>query len=152
MPGSYVDEVETKHPGYIDAKLEAKSAVIDSRLRKRYLAPFTDLAKLPVVVKEWLATIVTPEVFLKRGISGTDEQWSEYVKLAEAANRDIDLAANAEGGLFDLPLRNDGSSPTGIVGGTLVYSQQSPYVWTDEQAEIGRVEDANKSGTSNTSG
>jgi hypothetical protein len=150
MPSSFVDEVEARAPGYTQIKLDTKSAVIDSRLRKRYGAPYTDPTKVPIIVKEWLAALVTPDIFLKRGISGTDEQWSEYVKRADAANRDLELAANSETGLFDLPLHNDGTSPTGIVGGTLVYSEASPYVWTDVQAAQGRIEDDGHSGTSNT--
>lgn len=148
MPASFVVEVETKYPGYTLAQIGLVSSRVDGRMRKRYGFPITDLTKVPTLVEAWVAAIVTPEVFLKRGISGTDEQWQEYVKRAEAADKEMLEAASAELGLFDLPAKNDGSPETGIVAvGPLVYSEQSPYVWADQQAEIGRDEDSQGEGS-----
>lgn len=147
IPSSFVVAVETASAGFTLARLELASARIDAKLRKRYEFPVTDPTKIPIVVKGWLVAIVTPEVFLKRGISGTDEQWAEYVRAADTAVKELDQAADSEKGLFDLPKRNDGSTESGIVGGTLVYSEQGPYVQADRQAAAGRDEDASHTGT-----
>lgn len=148
MPASFVAEVETKTPGYTLARAELALAHIWGKLRKRYDFPTTDTTKTPVIVKGWIVSMVTPLVFLKRGISGTDEQWAEYIKAADAAVAEVNEAADAQNGKFDLPLRNDDTTATGIVaGGPMVYSEASPYVWGDIQLERGRAEDDQGEGT-----
>lgn len=148
MPSSFVDEVETRYPGFTAAQIELASARIDAKLRKRYAFPVTDPTKVPLVVESWIALIVTPDVFLKRGIAATDEQWEEYAKRKDLALAELEAAANSETGLFDLPLRNDDSQESGIVyGAPMVYSEQSPYVGFDRQAEIGHAEDEQRGGS-----
>lgn len=139
IPSEFVDEAEARQPGFVDAQLELYSAWIDSQLRKRYLAPFE--SPVPTAVEGWLARLVTVRVWSKRGVDPTDEQFSEVKQDDKDARAEIALAADAEKGLFDLPLRSntiDNGIRKGFPRG---YSEQSPYAWTTQQAQRGMQED-----------
>lgn len=145
MPSSFVEAVEAGHPGFVAARLELKSAYIDSRLRKRYAVPFALPA--PIVVRGWLAALVTVDVDTKRGIDPESGNIDEYREEAKRALDEIKEAADAETGLFDLPQRADGSASGVSVGGPRAYTETSPYVQTDVQREIAREEDYVRGGT-----
>ncbi len=145
MPASDVDELEARAPGFIARQCEVASADIDARLRKRYEAPFA--APYPVKVQAWCARLVTRVAYLKRGVDPTDPQFAAYVADSDAANAEIKEAADAELGLFDLPLRQD-TTATGLrAPAPLGYSERSPYVWTDVQAAAAASEDASGEGS-----
>lgn len=145
IPGGFVDAVELVSAGYTDAQLAYWSDWIDARLRKRYMAPFA--TPYPNAVKGWLARIVTPKVWTKRGVDPQDQQWVEVKKDDEDARAEIKEAADSADGLFDLPLRQD-TTATGISQGVPhAYSEQSPYVWTDAQGAAGRDEDSSRGGS-----
>ncbi len=145
MPSSDLDSLEEVSPGWIDSQIEYWSAQIDSRLRKRYAAPFS--SPYPLAVQGWLTRIVTVRCYLKLGVRPSDEQFAEIKADADTATAEIREAAEAVAGLFDLPLRED-TTATGIAkGGTAVYSETSPYSWTDVQADAARSEDRNRGGT-----
>lgn len=139
MPSTDVDELESRAPGFLAAQIELASADIDARLRKRYATPFA--SPYPVKVRAWCARLVTRVAFLKRGIDPTDPQWSAYDADATKAEAEILEAANAETGLFDLPLRADTTSSGLSAPRPLGYSEASPYVWTDVQAAVAHDED-----------
>lgn len=145
MPASFITEIEAKAPGWLDAQLELHSARIDAQLRKRYAVPFALPA--PLVVQDWLARIVELAAWLKRGVTSTDEQFQEYKARAMAAIDEIGKAADSVDGLFDLPLSATGTASAVSAGFTRGYSEQSPYVWTDQQAEIGHAEDRTREGS-----
>jgi hypothetical protein len=145
MPASYVDGLETQAPGWVDAQLAYWSGWLDSRLRKRYAAPFA--APYPQAVQGWLARIATERAWLRRGVDPQDEQWQAIRADAEEAKREVLEAANGEIGLFELPLRGD-THASGIAGAFgHVYSEASPYVGFDEHSRAGRREDGNRGGT-----
>lgn len=145
MPSGDVDVLETVAPGFLGAKLEAKSRWLDSRLTKRYAAPFA--SPYPEAVKDWLARIVTLQAFLRRGVDPNDQQFAEIKADAEKAEQEVLEAATAETGLFELPPRAD-TTATGVTkGGPLGYSEASPYVWTDRQRRAATDEDANGEGS-----
>lgn len=145
MADADVDALVALYPQYLAAHLAHWSAWIDSQLRKRYAAPFA--VPYPEAVKLWLARLVTPRMFLKRGVDPNDAQYVDIVKDADEAKAEIKEAADSETGLYDLPLRAD-TTATGISkGGPYGYSEASPYVWTDVQSEAGRTEDQNRRGT-----
>lgn len=130
-PSTYVDEMEAEQPGWLDQQLLIWSAWLDARLQKRYDTPFT--APYPVVITAWLARLVTLQLYLKRGVDATDNQYSD-IRDADRITRDeIKEAADSVDGLFDLPLRADLNS-TGIVRPTtFFYAEPDPYTWTDVQ-------------------
>ncbi len=145
MPSDDVDAIELASPGWIDSQLEYWSAQIDSRLRKRYAAPFS--VPYPLAVKGWLARIVTVRCYLKMGVRASDEQFAEIKADADAAIAEIKEAADSVTGLFDLPLRED-TTTTGVSrGAPRSYTEASPYAWTTVQANAGREEDRNGGGT-----
>lgn len=145
IPSGYVDDIEAVDDGWTLIQLEEASAWIDSRLRKRYAAPFT--SPYPVAVLSWLTKLVTVRCYLKRGVEATDEQFVSIQQDAMDAKAEIKEAADSNVGLFDLPLRSD-TTATGIDrSGPWSYSEQSPYVGFSRQARTGRTEDGNGSGS-----
>jgi hypothetical protein len=121
---------------FVESRLVIETSKINARLRKRYAVPFT--APVPEIVLGWLAALVTPKLFERRGWDPSDKQAEIIIGDATAAAAEILEAANSDVGLFDLPLRQD-NAETGIVhGGPFGYSEASPYVWTDEQIETVR--------------
>lgn len=145
IPSGYVDDIESVDSGWTLIQLEEASAWIDSRLRKRYAAPFA--SPYPVAVLSWLTKLVTVRCYLKRGVEATDEQFVSIQQDAMDAKAEIKEAADSNVGLFDLPLRSD-TTATGIDrSGPFSYSEQSPYVGFSRQARTGRTEDGNGSGS-----
>lgn len=131
-PASLIDQVEAQHQGWTEGQLSAISAWLDSRLAKRYVAPFSLPA--PIAVQFWLARLMTASLYLKRGIDPTDAQTGQILEDAKTARDEIKEAADSKEGLFELPLRADLSGSQGITkGAPLGYSEQSPYTWTDVQ-------------------
>lgn len=145
MPAEYIDALEQVAPGWVQSQLEYWSAWINSRLRKRYDAPFAE--PYPEAVTGWLARIVTVRCWLRRGVDPQDEQFREVKDDATAAQAEIQEAADAVEGLFDLPLRANTTASGISKGFPRGYSEQSPYVWTDEQGRVGRDEDRAGRGT-----
>ena len=148
MPPEFLDELDGQQPGWVDARLKARSAWLDSRLRKRYpLVPF--VAPFPDAVTNWLQQIVTLECAMRRGVDPSDPQFQEYQKQSDTAQAEVKEAADGELGLFDLPIAAGGDAQnSGIgLGGPRAYSEQSPYVFTDVQECAGSQEDCNGSGT-----
>lgn len=146
MPAQYIDEIETAEPGFTEAQLEAVSRLdIDSRLRKRYAVPFA--TPYPEAVKTWLARLVTPICWERRGYDPTDQSMERADEQRTKTEAQIKEAADSNEGLWDLPLRADTTAAGISRGGPRVYSEQSPYVWTDGQGTVGRNEDGNAGGT-----
>lgn len=150
LPDSFIDDVEERYEGWITQQLEAKARWIDARLRKRYAVPFAahdaDPAT-PVTVQDWLTRLVNLAVWFKRGVDPGDAQFEEIRTDRDEAKSEILEAANSNEGWFDLPLRDD-EDPSAIARGTPKgYSEQSPYVWTDQQLEAAMNEDSAGSGS-----
>jgi hypothetical protein len=143
MPPSFIDELEARAAGFVDAQLELYSADIDSRLAKRYAIPFAGTA--PLAVQSWLTRLVTLQCWLRRGVVSTDSQFVVCREQANEALAQIKEAADSDTGLYDLPLIPSGAS--GITkSGPKAYSEQSPYVWTDAQYDVAVNEDRNRGG------
>jgi hypothetical protein len=139
-PPSYVDDVEVRHPGWVLAQLEFWSAWIDSRLKKRYAAPFAASPNTPTVILGWLVRILDAELYLKIGINPRDEQAATVVQeRAAEAKTEVKEAADSREGLFELPLRSDQPEVTGITrAAPLGYTEQSPYTWIGIQRDAER--------------
>lgn len=147
LPVNVIDEVEVRTPGWLTQQLEHVSSRMNARLAKRYAVPFI-VVPYPDIVQEWLAHIVSWRCYLKRGVNSLDSEASEYKAQHDQALNEIKEAADSNVGLFELPLRQDEPGVEGVTrGGPVAYSEQSPYVWTDIQAEIGRNEDSSGGGS-----
>ena len=147
MPQTDIDAVEGETPGFTNARLATHSAKIDTRLRKRYAVPFSPLRVYPEAVLEWLTKIVTFELYLKRGVDPSDQSLALVKADKEQAEAELKEAADAQSGLFDLPVLDVGDSSAVTKGGPLCYTETSPYVFTDIQVSAGRREDSNRGGT-----
>lgn len=145
LPVNVLDELEARTPGWLDEQLALVSSRFDARLAKRYAVPFS--SPYPAVLGEWLASVVSMRALLKRGVSSLDEQWQEYKAQHDQALRELEEAANSETGLWELPLRSSGPALGVTQGFPRGYSEQSPYVAFDVQADLGRDEDRERGGT-----
>lgn len=141
MPPDAVDELEDRRPDFIQARLDFRWNWIQARLRKRY-----DVAAMaadpPETAIGWLVDLVTKDAYDARGYDPSSESDKEaIIQRAVDAKAEITEAANSETGLFELPplasVQTDGVSKAGPLGS----AEQSPYVWADAQAEVGRAED-----------
>ena len=115
MPSADVDELEVAEPGWLLRRLTVVSAEIDRQLALRYAVPFT--APAPTIIELWLVDLVTPFAYLKRGTNPSDEAYLALQARADKVSEEIAQAANAETGLFQLPLRAD-TTATGITKGS----------------------------------
>lgn len=145
MPDEHVDQLETRWPGFLVAQFTAYSAWIDSRLRKRYKAPFSE--PCTEVIKLWLAQIVTATAYTRRGWDPSGVDVEAIVDDAKAAKVEVLEAANGENGLFELALTDTTDSSGVTKAATRGYSEAGPYVGFSKQAQAGREEDANGDGT-----
>lgn len=133
MPSDDVDLLEAKEPGFLDAQIVMAKGRLYAQLRKRYAVPFADPA--PEIFLGWVATCVTPVAYRKRGWNPSDEQSAAIEQDRKDALAEVQLAADAQNGLFDLPLRENTTADGISLGGPLGYSEPSPYDWRDAQAE-----------------
>lgn len=141
-PAQRVTEVENKVPGWLQTRLNARSSWINAQLAKRYATPFA--SPPPEIVCEWLTYLVTPELYAKLGFNPSAEDDKALIlDPADRARDEIDEAADAENGKYELPLRQD-TTATGVSkGGPFSSSQASPYAWMDVQRSRAVGEDSN---------
>lgn len=147
MPQVDIDAVEGETPGFTNSRLATHSSKIDSRLRKRYIVPFSSLNPYPEAVLEWLTKIVTFELYIKRGVDPSDQSIALVKADKEQAEAELKEASDSQNGLFDLPVPEQSDASAITKGGPLSYSETSPYVFTDIQSLDGRREDQNRRGT-----
>jgi hypothetical protein len=119
--------------GFVTARITVGCSEINSRLRKRYAVPFALPA--PEVICGWLTAIVTPDLYFRRGWDPASEQGLAILAEAARAREEMKEAADSNEGLFDLPTREDLTASAITQGTPMVYSEASPYSWTDVQSE-----------------
>lgn len=135
-PDELFTEVETRYPGWIAAQCLAFSGQIDAVLRKRYATPF--LPPYPQQVRIWLERLVTPRAYFKRGVDPHDQQINTLIEDAQRVWAELKEAADAQNGLYDLPLRDD-TDGSGIVKNRVQFrADPDPYTGTDRQAKAYR--------------
>lgn len=145
MPEEFVDEIELRSPGWIDQQLGSWSRWVDARLTKRYAVPFE--APYPEIVISWVTWIVTLQCFMRRGVDPNDLEMELFRSDYHRALEEVKESAEAQNGLFALPLRED-TTRSGVAKGTpRTYSEASPYVWQDVQARVARGEDGQGEGS-----
>lgn len=145
LRAAVVTRVEAEHAGWIDEQLGAVSDEIDAQLAKRYEAPFA--APYPRIVKLWLAQIVAAAVLDKHGAEALEAQATRFYEAEARARTQIQAAADAEKGLYQLPLRGDTNKSGVKRGGPRSYTEASPFVHRERQRDRGRLEDFRRDGT-----
>lgn len=132
-----LDQLETRRPGFIAVRIAMRSAEINGKLAKRYATPFATPA--PTVVVLWLVQLVTADCYQALGYDPSSAQDAQIIDEATKAASAINEAADAVGGLYELPLRADLPGSDGVTRGSpFGYSEPSPYEWIDEQARAVR--------------
>jgi hypothetical protein len=132
MPDEDVDFLWTHRTGFLESALASALGDIYARLRKRYRVP---MAPVPEVVLSWQTKLVTPEAYRARGYNPNDPTLEGAEKDRERVYEQIKEAADAENGLFDLPLLDTEDASAVAKGGPLMIADASPYDWIDRQAE-----------------
>jgi len=134
MPPDWVDALPAS---YVEARLVARTSEIYSRLRKRYKVPFVD--PVPEIAAGWLTSLVQVDLYQRRGWDPSDEHAQAVLQEAATAREQMQEAADAQNGLYDLPL-NDAEDATAITkGAPFGYSEADPYTWMDRQREAADV-------------
>jgi len=145
IAGSFIDDLESSQPGWVDQQLESMSRRVDSRLRKRYVVPF---ATAPESVKLWVTQLATMRVFMRIYRAPTEQQqWVSVQEDYENAMAELKEAADSQNGLYDLPITDAADASAITKAQTAAYSEQSPYAAFDGQAAYARDEDRNGGGT-----
>lgn len=101
---------------------------------------------IPGVILRWLAELVAFDLLDARGVDPQDPAMQRAEKRRDLALSDIKEAADGEKGLFDLPVNDDVDTAV-TTGAPLGYSEQSPWVWTTQQAMQGGQQDQFGSGS-----
>lgn len=131
-PAAAMTEVETQFPGWLQVQIDSMASLINARLAKRYAVPFPDPA--PEQILSWLTRLVTVQLYFKRGFDPTDAQSAALVQDRDTVWAEIKEAADAQGGLFELPLRSDQSSGSAVRSPILYRSDPTPFERIDRQA------------------
>jgi hypothetical protein len=145
MPPNLVDTVESKFPGIVAGKIAAVSGIFNTKLAKRYAAAFT--MPYPDALKMQVACVVAFRLWIVLGYNPEGALDQHLKALHDAALAWLDSAANGETGLIELPGSEDPMASAVDKGGTLAYTETSPYVWADVQSDRGRDEDRSGEGT-----
>jgi phage gp36-like protein len=144
VPPEFIDELEARSPGFIDANLSDQSAYVDALLGKRYVVPF--VAPYPIAVMRWLTALTTLDVWLRRGVAATDVEMEIFRAQYDTAVAELKEAANSRDGLFELPQRQDTSAAGIAKQYPKTYTENSPFVWKRVQVCAGRRQDINGRG------
>jgi hypothetical protein len=134
LDGSLVDLCTSKGKD-VQRWLDMASAHIRSRLVKRYAVDFAAPGPTPDKIIEWLALLV--DIPVCKCVGATPEgRVDDWAREDEArVNAELKEAADAENGMFELPLRN--TDPTGASainkGGPFVASNTTIYGFFDAQ-------------------
>jgi hypothetical protein len=130
MPEEDVDDLVARYPAFVAAQLEVLTGEIYSRLRKRYKTPFVE--PVPIVAKGWLADMITPVLYARRGIDPSDDQMQQLRDAAARAREQIKEAADSENGLYDLPLL-DSADGTAITKADPLGYSEGAYDYLDRE-------------------
>jgi hypothetical protein len=102
---------------------------------------------IPEIVLGWLVAIVDVDVWRRRGVNPQDPMIELAVADRTAALAEIEEAANAKEGLYDLPTNDMSGDSTITRSGPLCYTESSPFVGADLIDRAGVCEDENGTGT-----
>ena len=132
-PGAAVSEVEGQYPGWLQIQINSLASLINARLAKRYAVPF-DAGSPPEQILNWLTRLVTVQLYFKRGFDPTDAQSAALIADRDAVYAEIKEAADAQNGLWELPLRADSPQGSAVRSPILFSADPSPFERIDRQA------------------
>jgi len=128
IDGSLVDLCVAKGKD-VDWWLEAASAEINMRLVKRYAVDFDNPGPVPDAIVKWLIRLVNIDVWECAGglPEGREDGWADAAR--KQVYDELEKAADAEKGLFELPLRNTDPLGQSAInkGGPFVHEDATAY-------------------------
>lgn len=156
MPSDDVDFLRTNESAFLDGVYKAVTRLFDVKLAKRYVTPLGldangafDVSRVPESVRLMCADVALLRMWRKRGFNpGSQQDENAIIKAHDDAMQWLNEAADAEKGFVELPRLT--TTPDGELiakGAPMSYSEQSPYTFTDRQADEGRREDRNRTGS-----
>lgn len=101
---------------------------------------------VPEAILKWLTWLVSLDVLERHGLNPNDPFAIARREEAKLARDELAEAANSQTGLFDLPIEEDLQSAI-TTGGPVFYSETSPFVGQDQEADRGEREDRRGRGT-----
>lgn len=101
---------------------------------------------VPEVVLGWLTDFVSFDAMCRRFRTSQDPALVSFKERFDQSKAEVQEAADGKDGLFDLPVSEDKDSAV-TTAAPLGYSETSPYVWTDRQAQTGTTQDSSGSGS-----
>lgn len=136
LPPEEVDNLNARRPGFLAASIDDWQSHMMGQLSKRYAVEDIDDNDVPKILERWLNALVTREAYGAKGYTPSSEMDEKTIDgRAERAEEQIQLAANSETGLYDLPLRASQPGKSGVTkSGPRYYTEVSPYDWLDRQA------------------
>jgi hypothetical protein len=133
LAAELVIAIDGANPNFLLGCLTDWSAWLDAQLRKRYAVPF--VAPIPLIVPRWVVRLAGPDVYRKRYIDPQTDQLLDALTTDRTdAKTEIQQAADAVDGLFDLPLLDTATASAVTQGLPLSSADQNPYDWIDRQA------------------
>jgi len=130
IDGSLVDLCVNKGKD-VDWWLEAASAEINMRLVKRYNVDFGAPGPVPDAIIKWLVRLVNVDVLECTGAipEGRVDDWANEARKQVYA--ECEKAADAENGIFELPLRNTDALGNSAInkGGPFVKTFLTPHTF-----------------------
>ena len=136
MPYETFDALDERRPGYIENSISERSAAIEAKLIKRYAIPH--VAPFPLKITQWVNWMCTVDLYLAAGFDPSSEQDKLIAEREAKALEELEAAADAEKGLFELPLRADTSASGVSKGEPLGSSDPDAFAWMDAQREAVR--------------
>jgi phage gp36-like protein len=138
LPAEDIDQLEVLYLGITLRVATKVSARFDSKLAKRYAAPFQE--PYPDALIDQVARVVAYRLTLKRGFNPSSEQDQLIKEEKDEALAWLNEAADSKDGMVELPIRQTTPPDVAAVsaGGPLGYSEASPYTWTELQLEAVR--------------
>lgn len=137
LDGSTVDLCVAKGKD-VQRWLDMASAHIRSRLVKRYAVEFDAPGPTPDKIIQWLILLTDIPVCKSAGVTpeGRVDDWAREDETR--TNDELKEAADAENGLFELPLKNTDTLGSSAInkGGPMVASNNTIYGYFDEQQRI----------------
>lgn len=149
FPGDLTGRLMALAPTFIQTRLDYHSASIDAQLALRYDTPFMPDATgaYPLILQSWAIGLTCADAWLRLGRASSDQDVQQTLDDATAIRAAIAAAADAEKGLYALPLRADNLTSGIVRPGPISYTLHSPFVGQRQQRERGRIEDAQGEGT-----
>lgn len=136
MRPSDIDRIEAQEPGITMERAATVESLLNSKLQKRYRAPFDTVAP-PLSLTKYVAVTTTYELLMDvRGLNPSSDQKDAAEKALERVEAWLTNAVDGEKGDAELRALESGLGSAAVnAGGPIGYSEPDPYSWQYKQME-----------------